>query len=245
MRPIAQGTDPKWRGKYSESNGVMGCRGVSQVPWRDSACARVGTDTQCQEQPWEHPEGHGDALQDTKRPCRTRPQDLGDFSPTRGGSRDTGGGTGTHRRGRGHMGQDGDTQRGDVTGSHGGGLGTYRGEVTRCNHDTHQGTMLPHLCGCSHQDASGDTQCRQHELTGDTDLFPCHQPVPRGSWGPLSAVALGHPGGCHSLPGHLSPAEQCPHPALMGGNIQLGHRGGDSGDVVAGTASGSALPWPR
>lgn len=100
--PIARGMHPKWRGKDSKSKGVMGCREVSQAPWHDSACARVGADTQCQDQPWEHPEGHGDTLQDTKRPCRTRPQDLGDFSHSRGGGGDIGGRTGTHRTEQGH-----------------------------------------------------------------------------------------------------------------------------------------------
>lgn len=101
--PRARGMHPKWRGKDSKSKGVMGCREVSQAPWHDSACARVGADTQCQDQPWEHPEGHGDTLQDkTPRPRGLEPQ---------------------QEWGRGHRGKDRDTQ--DRTGTHRGLTGSH------------------------------------------------------------------------------------------------------------------------
>lgn len=108
--PIARGMHPNWRGKGSKSNGVMACHKVSQVLWQDSTCARVGADTQCQDQPWEHPEGypagHKETLQDTTpRPRGLQPHQ-GWGQGHRGRDRDTQDRTGTHRA---------------VTGSHGGG----------------------------------------------------------------------------------------------------------------------------
>lgn len=148
---------------------------------------------------WGHFEGRGDLLQDTV------PGPWGLQPPQGERDKDVGGGAGTNRRGWGHTEGDrnGDTWRGRDMKPPG---HTSGGQCRRTCEDAAT-RMCPVTPSMGPRDPAGDTDpCPVPRLRSPGHSGPGHLCA-----GPATVVALGHPGGCHPLLGHLSPAEQVPH----------------------------------